>query len=62
MTNTTQNTKTIEITIEDILALIRGRKVKRDELVISSNVSFLAVVALLEEEMKKRLAYASSSI
>lgn len=56
------DTKTIQITTEDLVALIRGRTIKRDELLISSDVSFLAVIALLEEEMKKRLAYASSSV
>lgn len=58
MTNTT---KIISLTLEDIISLIKERNVEKDNIVISSNSSFLSVLNMLEKEIIKIMNYAKSS-
>lgn len=52
-----KETLLITLTAEDILSLIMEKSVKRKNLCISSNSSFLAILGLLDDEMIKRLAH-----
>ncbi len=54
-------TKLINLTLEDIMSLIKERNVEKDNIVISSNSSFLSVLNMLEKEMIKIMTYAKSS-
>ena len=55
MSNTTQS---IDLTTEELITLIKKRTLKKNGIRIDSNSSFLAVLALLYEEMAQRMPYA----
>ena len=53
-------TKLVNLNLEDILTLIREKKITKDNLVISSSSSFLAIVSMLETEIME-MHYVKSS-
>ena len=59
-------TKLIQLSAEEIIILIKEKSIQREKIVISSNSSFLSILALLDvsldNELRQRLSYARSSI
>lgn len=50
----------IKLDLQDILSLIQEKRILKDNLVISSNSSFLSVIAMLERELTEKM-YAKST-
>lgn len=55
-------TTNITLSAYDIVTLLMEMPIKREDLHISSNSSFLSIIATLEHEMNKRSSNAKSGI
>jgi hypothetical protein len=53
--------QTIKLDLNEILSLIREKKIQKDNLTISSTSSFLSIITMLEREVKERMYYVNSS-
>ncbi len=51
----------IKLDLDDIISLIREKKIHKDNLTISSNSSFLSIITMLEREVTERMHHVKSS-